>query len=1089
MGYMNLRRMVLALLFLAVTAPVFGQTTGITITNASPLVNGDVNSPYSVTLNAQGGKPPYTWSVSQSPGALPQGLTLDNAGIISGNPMIAGSFTFIIQVRDNFESFTTKSFTITINPALTITAESPLPNGTVGQVYSQAITITGGQSPYSYSIVGNTPFNQTGAPPGLTLSTDGILSGTPTTAGTYNFGILLTDGLGTQVSAPFALTVNPALAFSTSSPLPSGTVKAPYLQTITATGGTPPYTFSSSATANPPVGLSFDSSGILSGTPTSAGTFSFNAIVTDSNKASVSKIFQITIVTNAPTLQVSPLSLTFNAPAGGDSPPPQVISVVPIGADVAGFTVALDGGSAGTAAPAWISVKPSGGNAPARVVVSVNQGTMPPGNYTAARVRIIDSAQNSYVVSVNLNLTVVPAQLLVTPYALRYSARSQTPGTIEQTITVRNTGGGGPLGFSTSLLNGSSWISSITPASGQTARDGLATVKVRINTQGLKVSSYRDVIRFTSTGGTVDVPVSVFVADNGPIIGLSATGLRFQARQGGGYSNPQTVQIYNYGDPAATVNWKAEIMTGANWLALSPSSGTATTSAPGTLSLTVRPDAAQFNPGGYYALVRISDPQSQNSPQYFVGVYDVANASTPAVPDLSPAGLLFTAVANGAQPASQAVTVNTSSSQAVPFTASTLTTDGLGWLSVSPSSGSSTGANPGKVAVSVNTAKLTAGIYYGEMSIAMSGTIRTVNVTLIVSPAATTAAFDGAVAPPASCTASKVALTQVGLVNNFVVPAKWPATLIIRMNNDCGASIPNGSVSASFSNGDPPLTLRADPQAGVYSATWQAGAVSPQMVVTVHGDAGSLQPATVQLTGTINPNTAPVLFKNGTVNVFYRVSGGALAPGTIVEVYGSGLASGTANPSILPLPNIFNGTIVVVGGGQVPLYFLSDGQLDVEIPADLPATQQHAIVVSANGALTIPDLIDIVPVQLGVAAYTDGHVIAQHGADFSYVTASSPAKPGEVLVIYLSGMGATNPAVKSGDPAPGTEPLARVTVAPTLTVDGQNADIGFAGLSPGFVGLYQVNFTVPPTARNGDLDVVIMQNGVPANITKLPVAK
>jgi len=261
------------------------------------------------------------------------------------------------------------------------------------------------------------------------------------------------------------------------------------------------------------------------------------------------------------------------------------------------------------------------------------------------------------------------------------------------------------------------------------------------------------------------------------------------------------------------------------------------------------------------------------------------------------------------------------------------------------------------------------------------------------------------------------------------------------------------------------------------------------MVVTVHAEAGSLQAATTQLIGTINPNAAPVLFRNGTVNVFNRVSGGALAPGTIVEVYGSGLASSTATPGMLPLPNIFNGTLVVVGGFQVPLYYLSDGQLDAEIAVDLPQNQQHAIVVSANGALTVPDSIDVVPVQLGVAAYTDGHVIAQHGADFSYVTASSPAKPSEVLVIYLSGMGPTNPAVKSGNAAPGVEPLARVTLTPTVMVDGQNADVGFAGLSPGFVGLYQVNFTVPPTAKSGDLNLVLIQNGVTANITKLPVSK
>jgi uncharacterized protein (TIGR03437 family) len=1087
-AYMHLRQAVLGLLFVCVTVPAFAQTGGLVITTTSPLPNGDANSPYKATLNATGGKAPYTWIVTQG-SALPAGLNLDSsAGVISGTPATANSYSFTIQVTDSARTFTSKPFSLTINKALGFVTPSPLPNGTVGANYSQAFSVTGGQLPYSFSLPA-TPFNPNPAPPGLSL-TGAVLSGVPTTAGSYSFSILVTDGTGSQVSStPYALTINPGLAFTTPSPLPTGTTGKPYSQAITATGGTPPYTFSSSATANPPVGLSFDSNGILSGTPAAAGTFSFNAAVTDAAKVSVSKVYQISVVSAAPTLQVSPLSLTFNAPAGGDSPKPQNLTVIPIGASVASYTVALDGGSTGTAAPGWISVRPVSGTAPATLVVSVNQGTMPVGNYTAARIRIIDSAQNSYVVSVTLNVINAAPQLEVTPASLRFAARLQTPGTLEQTITVRNSGGGGPIGFSASSLNGASWISSITPSSGQTTRDALTTVKVRINTQGLKVNSYRDVIRFTSTAGNIDVPISAFVADNGPILGLSSTGVRFQARQGGGFSNPETIRIYNYGDPAATVNWKAEIINGAAWLSLSPASGTATTSSPGSLILSVRSDAAQFVPGGYYALVRITDPQSQNSPQYIVGVYDVANAASPPAPDPSPEGLVFIGVAKGAQPPSQIETVNTSSSQAVPFTASATTSDGMNWLSVSPSTGVSTGQNPSQVSVSVNTAPLAAGIYAGEVDIALGGSIRTVNITLIVTPAASSNALGKATTPAANCTPSKLALTQIGLVNNFSIPAKWPATLVVQLNDDCGSAILNGSVAASFSNGDAPLTLRGDTQMGVYSATWQAGNVMPQMVVTVHAEMGSLQPATVQLNGTINPNTAPVLFKNGTVNVFYRQSGGALAPGTIVEVYGAGLASGVANPSVVPLPNIFNGTIVVVGGVQVPLYFLSDGQLDVEIPADLPPNQQHAIIVSANGALTIPDQIDVVPVQLGVAAYADGHAIAQHGVDSSYVTASSPAKPGEVLVIYLSGMGATNPAVKSGDAAPGAEPLARVTSPPSVMVDGQNSNVAFAGLTPGLVGLYQVNFTVPATARNGDLDLVVIQNGVTANITKLPVAK
>ena len=98
-----------------------------------------------------------------------------------------------------------------------------------------------------------------------------------------------------------------------------------------------------------------------------------------------------------------------------------------------------------------------------------------------------------------------------------------------------------------------------------------------------------------------------------------------------------------------------------------------------------------------------------------------------------------------------------------------------------------------------------------------------------------------------------------------------------------------------------------------------------------------------------------------------------------------------------------------------------------------------------------------------------------------------PAKPGEAIVTYLSGMGVTNPVVASGQTAPLTVLLPAV-IQPTVTVDGQPAAIAFAGLTPGGIGLFQINFTVPAGARAGDLDVVIVQNGIKANVTKLPVA-
>jgi len=97
--------------------------------------------------------------------------------------------------------------------------------------------------------------------------------------------------------------------------------------------------------------------------------------------------------------------------------------------------------------------------------------------------------------------------------------------------------------------------------------------------------------------------------------------------------------------------------------------------------------------------------------------------------------------------------------------------------------------------------------------------------------------------------------------------------------------------------------------------------------------------------------------------------------------------------------------------------------------------------------------------------------------------------PGEYLVMYLAGLGATNPTVKSGERSPAAEPLACVVDAVTVTVDGGPSDVIFAGLTPGGVGLYQINFQIPADARAGSLRVVVKQKSVEANIVTVPVVR
>ena len=1065
---------------------------------------------YYVLLQVNGGVAPITWTVqctrcgarSGPRGAivpprgedLPPGLTLSPNGALNGTPTTAGLSQFTVIATDQDENTASEQLSINVSPCMpTVTPASPLPSGEVKVPYGQAtFTASGCTGPFTFTAQGVSPFNPSALPPGLVLSPNGALTGTPTTAGTFNFVLDVSDPNQNVTQFQYSITIVQQPAVTTQSPLPNGVVSVPYSQQIAATGGVPPYIFSMN---NNPPGITITQGGVLNGTPTKAGTYNFNIGVTDSLRAQTVLPFQVTFVTATTQIQVSPLALTFNADQNGDPPPTQAIAIVPAAGATPPITYSLitDSGQSGTAAPGWITVTPTSGGVPAGLVVSVNQGTMAAGSYTA-RIQVLDSYGLATDVAVTLTVANIPQQLTVASDMLNFAARSATPGNLIENLLVSNSGPGS-LNFTASVVGKSSWITSLTPASGSTTRNAPVFVQVQVNTSGLQVGAYNDTILVSSSAGNISIPVSLFVAASGPILALDTTGVLFQAIAGGGSTATQNVKVLNLGDPSSTVSWSATVVSGSNWLSLVTSSGAATNAAPGVLTLALAPNATQLTPGPYYAIVKIADSNSRNSPQYVTAVLNLQPGNAAPAPYLAPGGLFFTTSAGGAAPPAQEVQINTSSTSTVSFTAAASTFGTGNWL-VTPVAGPVSGQAAASIAVSVDPTGLAAGIYSGDVNVSIGSLLQSVNVTFVVQPAGSSNATSSLRPRAAGCAASKLAITETGLANNFAVPAGWPATLIVQLNDDCATPITTGNVVASFSNGDAPINLVGD-SLGNYSTTWQPGGVNANMVVTLNATAGSLQPATAKLYGGIaqNPTPPPAIVPGGALNNLNPVVGAPLAPGTIAQVYGAGLASAAVSTGVLPLPTTFNNTFALVGPAQAPLYFLSNGQINIQIPYEATATQQTPIVLSVNNALTLPLMLNIVPASPGVLSADDGpapnvqngaHIIAQH-ADFSLVSSASPAKPGEYLVMYLVGLGATNPSVASGAPAP-TSPLASVTVSPAVTVAGSTATVAFAGLTPGFVGLYQINFQVPASATSGELEVDVTQNGVAANPTLLPVS-
>lgn len=272
---------------------------------------GTVGTPYSHDFIIEGGEEPY--SVVVTNGILPPGLFVNNQGTLSGTPNTAGTYGFQLRVFDSGNPARNASAQcfITVNqPAqlLTIACNNP-PAGTVGVFYSHTPLTNGGTQPYNITVsVGSLPT-------GLFLNnTIGTIAGTPTTAGTYNFTLHISDQVGAQNNVSCSIVINAstaALAISCNNP-PAGTVATPYLHSVTVTGGNLPYTFSLVSGALPP-GLSLVSvNGTITGTPTTVGSYVFGVQVRDLNNVVSTANCAITI--NSTFL---PLAVSCNNPPLG----------------------------------------------------------------------------------------------------------------------------------------------------------------------------------------------------------------------------------------------------------------------------------------------------------------------------------------------------------------------------------------------------------------------------------------------------------------------------------------------------------------------------------------------------------------------------------------------------------------------------------------------------------------------------------------------------------------------------------------------------------------------------------------------------
>jgi large repetitive protein len=291
----------------------YAESQFVLIVNASvtfvttTLPSGTAGLSYSYTLQAAGGQPPYTFGLAT--GSLPSGMNLSPAGVISGTPSVPSFTTFSARVTDSTGAQAIRPFTLDIQvPPIDFTPTT-LPNGAVGTPYASSFNPVGVGQSFAFSL-------QSGSlPPGLSLSSAGLVSGTPTSAGAFSFSVRLSSGqLSVTKAIQMAVQVPPLEILTTS--LGDGQVGSPFAAQVQAQGGVPPHSFRVASGALPP-GVTMNSSGALSGTPSVSGTYTLSVEVTDSATGVASKSYTI-VVYNPLTL--SPSSL----PAGKINTPYQL---------------------------------------------------------------------------------------------------------------------------------------------------------------------------------------------------------------------------------------------------------------------------------------------------------------------------------------------------------------------------------------------------------------------------------------------------------------------------------------------------------------------------------------------------------------------------------------------------------------------------------------------------------------------------------------------------------------------------------------------------------------------------------------------
>lgn len=590
-----------------------GGPPAVTISTTS-LSNGTVSTAGTQTFTATGGTGPYTWSLAG--GTLPPGVTLAANGTLSGTPTKPGTYTFSVEVTDanGNTALETVNFTISAQP-VTITTPSPLPSGMVSVQYpTQVLSATGGFAPYTFKLSDNQ------LPAGLTLSSNGTISGTPAATGTSRFTIVATDVTGQTGSATLSITIRPLSPDLTTSSgslsftLAAGSVALPPAQTVYVEATETTTVVGWSAT-NTPVVSWLTVTGGKSGSIT-PGSFSVSLTSAAEQLAASSTPYTATIVvacaatspcagnsqnitvsltvsTVSPELSALTDLLSFNTAAANPEETTQTVGVQNAGGGTLSFTSVTCGATwcVPGAAPGAL-----GGGATANISVQGNPAGLSAGFYFT-ELTIVSSAGTAQVpvtllIQSNPSLVLSPSGNQMTVPAGGVVANPDT------TFLVNITGAASAntsVAWTASLLPGASWLNlSTTSGSSTNALPGTVSYSVsRSAVSALSAGIYYATIRVTSSGVVnspqdFQVVLDVEAANAPQVPNPTPAGLVFVTLNG---AAPPAQNDLVYASSATAVPYQASATTsdGANWLSVSPATGTTSAQEPAPTSISVNP--------------------------------------------------------------------------------------------------------------------------------------------------------------------------------------------------------------------------------------------------------------------------------------------------------------------------------------------------------------------------------------------------------------------------------------------------------------------------------------------------------------------